>query len=64
VLFGESEFNSWRGRDFFLLHSIQTGFGVHPASSSVGTRGFSQELKRPGLEADHSHPPPGEDKKT
>jgi hypothetical protein len=24
-------FNSWQGKDFSLLHSIQTSSGVHPA---------------------------------
>jgi hypothetical protein len=26
-----------RARDFSLLHSVQTGSGVHPASSPMGT---------------------------
>jgi hypothetical protein len=40
--------------DVYLLHSVQTGSGVHPASYPVGTGGVSSELERPGREADHS----------
>jgi hypothetical protein len=25
-------FDSWQEKDFFILHSIQTGSGAHPAS--------------------------------
>jgi hypothetical protein len=39
---------------FFLLHSVQTGSGAHPASNSVGTGGSYLGVKRPGREADHS----------
>jgi len=28
--------------NFSLHHCVQTGFGAHPASFSVGTRAFSQ----------------------
>jgi hypothetical protein len=27
------------GDDFSLLHSVQTGFGAHPASYTIGTGG-------------------------
>jgi hypothetical protein len=43
-------------RDFSLLHSVQTGSGVHPASYPNGTVGFSPGVKRQGREADHSPP--------
>jgi hypothetical protein len=33
-----------------------TGSGAHPASYSMGTRGFFPRIKRPGREADHSLP--------
>jgi hypothetical protein len=28
-----------RGRDSFLRHRVQTGFGAHPASDQMGTGG-------------------------
>jgi hypothetical protein len=35
-------------RDFFLLHSVQTGSGAHPASYPMGTRGcFGSETAGP-----------------
>jgi hypothetical protein len=37
-----------------LLHSIQTGFGAHPASYPMGTGGCFSGVKRPRREADHS----------
>jgi hypothetical protein len=36
--------------------------GAHPASYPLGTRGPSLEVKRPGREADSSHPSNAEDK--
>jgi hypothetical protein len=36
-------------RDFSLLHNVQAGSGVHPASYTKGT-----EVKKQGREADHS----------
>jgi hypothetical protein len=39
-----------------LLHGVQTGSGVHPASYPMGTGALSQEIKRPRREADHSPP--------
>jgi hypothetical protein len=43
--------------NFSLRHRVQTGSGAHPASYSVGTKGFFPGVKRPGREADHSPPP-------
>jgi hypothetical protein len=40
--------------NFSLNHRVQTGSGAHPAS--MGTRGTSLGIKRPGREADHSPP--------
>jgi hypothetical protein len=40
-----------RGKRFFLLHSIQAGFGAHSASNPMGTKGSF-----PGGEADQSLP--------
>jgi hypothetical protein len=34
-----SEFESRYGQEFSLLHVVQTGYGVHPASYPMGTRG-------------------------
>jgi hypothetical protein len=36
---GPPVFDSLRGQDF-SLHSVQTGFGAHPASCPVVTGGF------------------------
>jgi hypothetical protein len=33
------EVKSWLGQEFSILHIIQTGSGVHPASYTVGTGG-------------------------
>jgi hypothetical protein len=55
---------SRRGQEFSLLHVVQTGSGVHPASYPMGTAGaLSPEVKRPGREADHSPPTNAEVKK-
>jgi hypothetical protein len=43
-------------RDLSLLHSIQTCCGAHPASYIMGTGLLPPGVKRPGREADHSHP--------
>jgi hypothetical protein len=32
----ESGFDSRQGQDFSLLHIIQTGFGAHPTSYTMG----------------------------
>jgi hypothetical protein len=31
---------SWWGQEFSILHSVQTGSGVHPTSYPMGTGGF------------------------
>jgi hypothetical protein len=48
LLAGRLGFDSQQG------HSVQTGFGAHPAFCPTGTRDLSLEVKRPGREADHS----------
>jgi hypothetical protein len=48
---------------FSLLHLVQTGFEVHPASYPMGTGGTFPGIKRPGREADHSPPASAEVKK-
>jgi hypothetical protein len=42
--------------NFSLLHVVQTGSGVHPASYPIGTKDSFPGVKRPGREADHSPP--------
>jgi len=37
-----------------LRHRVETGFGVHPASYSMGTEGSSLGMQQPGYFADHS----------
>jgi hypothetical protein len=44
------------GTGIFSLHSVQNGFGAHPASYPRGTGAVSLEVKRPGCETDHSPP--------
>jgi hypothetical protein len=39
-----------------LLHSVETGTGVHPSSYPTGFGDSSTELERPGREADHISP--------
>jgi hypothetical protein len=34
-----SEFESWWGQEFLLLHAIQNGSGAHPASYPMDTGG-------------------------
>jgi hypothetical protein len=41
-------------RDLFLLHSVQTGSGAHPASYPMSTKSCFPEVKRSGRQADHS----------
>jgi hypothetical protein len=41
---------------FYLHHRVQNDSGAHPASYPMGTRGSFPGIKRPGREADHSHP--------
>jgi hypothetical protein len=35
-------------RDFSFLHSVQSGFGIHPASSPLGTGVVSPAVRREG----------------
>jgi hypothetical protein len=43
--------------DFSSSLCVQTGSGVHPASSTMGTGGpFPGSKARPGRDADHSPP--------
>jgi hypothetical protein len=60
---GVSAFYGLEARNLSLLHSVLSGSGAHPVSYSVGTGGCIPEVKRPGLEADHSPPPSDEIKK-
>jgi len=55
-----------RGDDsnFSLRHCVQTDSGAHPASHQIDTGGSSQGVKRPGHEADLSHPSGTEVKNT
>jgi hypothetical protein len=43
-------YDTTKRQQFSLLHSVQTGSGVHP----MGTWGSCSGLKLPGCEADHS----------
>jgi hypothetical protein len=40
--------------NFSLHHRVLNGSGTHPASYSMGNRGFFLGVKQPGREADHS----------
>jgi hypothetical protein len=42
------------GSRITLLHVVQTGSGVHPASYPMSTRGSFPRVKRAGREAGHS----------
>jgi hypothetical protein len=48
------EFEFRWGQEFSLLHIVQTGSEVHPASYKMGTGGSFLGVKRQGCEADHS----------
>jgi hypothetical protein len=37
----KSGFGSQKGQEIFLLHSVQTGSGIHPPSYVMGTGGSS-----------------------
>jgi hypothetical protein len=44
-------------KDFFSILCVQTGYGAHPASYTMGTGGpFPGGKARPGRDADHSPP--------
>jgi hypothetical protein len=60
---GEREFESRQGKNFSLLHIVQTGSGVHPTTYKMGTGGAFPGIKRQGREADHSPPTIAEVKK-
>jgi hypothetical protein len=60
VTAGRPGFDSLQGQEFSLVHSIQTGSGVHPASYPGA---LSPGVERPGSEADHSPPSSAEVKK-
>jgi hypothetical protein len=53
---GRSRFDPrQRGKDFSSSLCVQTGFGAHPASCTMGTRDpFPGAKARPGRDADHS----------
>jgi hypothetical protein len=53
---GRPGFDPKGGKRFSLLHSVQTGSWVQPASCPKGTGHFYPEVKRPGRESDHSPP--------
>jgi hypothetical protein len=47
--------------NFSMLHSVQTSYGGHTTSYSMGTRGyFSRGIPQIGCEADDSPPPSAE----
>jgi hypothetical protein len=48
----------------YIIVSVQTGSGSHPAFYPVGTGGSFPGVKWSGLEADHSPPTSVEVKKT
>jgi hypothetical protein len=58
-----SEFGSGQGQEFYLLHVVQTGSGIHPTSYPMGTGSSFPGVKRPGREADQSPPTNAEIKK-
>jgi hypothetical protein len=50
-----------RRKDFSSSLCVQTGFGAHPASRTMGTGDlFPGAEARPGNDADHSPPPSAE----
>jgi hypothetical protein len=51
-----------RGREFSVLHVVQTGSEIHP-TYPMGTGGALPVLKQQGLETDHSPPASAEVKK-
>jgi hypothetical protein len=53
---GRPEFESQQGKDFSLLHNVQSGRGAHPTSYPMGTGAISLGVKPPGCGADHSPP--------
>jgi hypothetical protein len=51
-----SEFEYRKGQQFSLLHVVQTGSAVHPASCTMDNGDFFLGVKRQGREADYSPP--------
>jgi hypothetical protein len=49
--------NPSRDRRFSLLQIAQSGYGIHPASSSVDTRAFSPEARQSGVRLTTQPPP-------
>jgi hypothetical protein len=48
LLAGQPGFDSWQGKEIFLLLSAQTSSGAHPASHPMGTGGsFPRRIKQP-----------------
>jgi hypothetical protein len=56
--------NPGRGKNFFLLHVVQTVSGCARPPIQWAPGDFSSGLKRLGREADHSSPPSDKVKKT
>jgi hypothetical protein len=49
-------FNSGQRQDFFLLHSVETGSGVHPASYPMGAKDLSPRPRGKGVKlTSHLH---------
>jgi hypothetical protein len=42
--------------NFYIHYRVQTGYGAHPGSYAMGTRGSFPGVKPPEREADHSPP--------
>jgi hypothetical protein len=57
------DFESWWGKDFSLLHVVQTGSGAQPPVQWMAMALF-QVLKRPGSGSEHSPPTSAEVKRT
>jgi hypothetical protein len=49
-----SKFDSWQGQNCSLLHRVQTGSWIHPASYSVDIGDYFTVVKLSGREADNS----------
>jgi len=47
---------SGRAENCYLPRNVQTGFGAHPASDSLGLGGYLGWVKWPGSGGDHSSP--------
>jgi hypothetical protein len=58
-----SQFESRWGKEFSLLHVVQTCYGAHQPRIQCVPGALSPGVKRPGREADHSPPASAEVKK-